>query len=60
RGTPHARALRVALPLLEVECETSLPDDLQARAKKLEVEFFGRSDTITLPEAYPTSLELYR
>lgn len=60
RGTPHARALRMILPMLGVDCETKIPDDLQARAKKLEVEFFGRSDTITLPEAYPTSLELYR
>lgn len=60
RGTPHARALRVILPMLEVDCEENLPDNLQERAQKLEAEFFGRSDKITLPEAYPASLELYR
>lgn len=60
RGTPHARALSVVLPMLEVDCEKRLPEDLSARARALEQEFFGRSDRVTLPADYPAALELYR
>lgn len=60
-GTPHANALRFALPKLQTDCDTTPPSDLSARAQRLEQDLFGRSDTITLPKSnYPEHLELYK
>lgn len=60
RPTPHVQALRLILDALDTSCD-ELPKDLHARSKQLEVDFFGRSDTISTPKSkYPTSLELYK
>ena len=60
RPTPHVQALILILDSLDANCEAP-PEDLNTRARQLEVELFGRSDTISTPDAkYPTSLELYK
>lgn len=61
RGTPHAAALRFALPRLGMpeRCASPPPADLPARARDLERALFGRSDTITLPEDFPAHLWLW-
>lgn len=39
-------------------CDGALPTDLYVRARALEMELFGRSDEIVLPESFPRSLAL--
>lgn len=59
--TPHATALRFALPRLNVDCDSAPPSDLARRARDLEQSLFTRSSEIVLPpEAYPLQIELYR
>ena len=56
---PHHEALAFVLAKLDQRCESGPPADLTARARALELELFGRSDEITLPDDFPETLPLH-
>lgn len=60
RATPHANAMRVFLREAKLPgCDSPPPPDLIKQARELEMQFFGRSQAVKLPKAYPERLELY-
>lgn len=59
RRTPHANAMRVILPKLNMtSCTGALPKNLTKQAQELEMTFFGRSQMVNLPDNYPKRIEL--
>ncbi|MEM1349957.1 MAG: hypothetical protein AAGI01_15460, partial [Myxococcota bacterium] len=60
-NTPHAIAMRVFSRRFDEDiCRGAPPPEhLKQRAEALELEFFERSHSITLPSNFPSSLELY-
>ncbi|MEM6954295.1 MAG: hypothetical protein AAF645_01365 [Myxococcota bacterium] len=56
---PHAQALAAVLPdLLPEGCEGPIPEDLPARAARLEARYFGDFTPIELPVDFPQRLQL--
>ena len=59
RNTPHAIAMRTALPLLGMEsCDAPVPANFSRKAQDAEMDYFGRSEMITIPQEYPARLPL--
>lgn len=59
RPTPHAYAMRTFLRASAKDgCQAPMKD-LAKLSRELEMQFFGRSQAITLPKDYPKRLELY-
>jgi len=55
---PHVSALDLILERLGRACVDGPSGDLQARARALEQELFGRSDPIGLPDDFPARLTM--
>ena len=57
RRSSHGRAISYAISYLtDFGCDGPLPDDLPQRAQQLEMDLFGRSDTLSLPAEFPDRL----
>ncbi len=52
----HARARAVVMQGLGASCEDGVPSELSERARALEAEAFGRSQSITLGDGFPERL----
>ena len=57
-GGAHRRAMEIVLDSAEASCRAHAIDDLAATMKELEQWAFDRSEAITSPAGYPTSLPL--
>lgn len=55
----HAQALALALPdVLGASCAGPIPDDLYARARRVEAHYFGQRSPVQLPDDFPARLHL--
>lgn len=59
RNTPHAIAMRTLLPLLGMEsCDAPVPQNVSRKAQDAEMDYFGRSQMIAIPDNYPARITL--
>lgn len=58
RGGPHGRAMRLINDGLEHRCADGAPAELTERARKLEAQWFGRTERISLPPEYPKIVDV--
>jgi len=57
-ATIHGRASAVVLSGLQWSCREGVPDDLAARAQRIESEAFEHADAITLDASFPSQLAI--